>query len=488
MTYYSINNCNSLKDYIQYIPITSLLLFGLFVCYSPLFPLYFIPLFLFLLTIFISSNFKFKILVPTIYILTSIIISFILNPLIIIRIISDFLIYNNVFGWSVPILNPLWAFGLAGNNIFMQNNSIMNWILSVPIIIIIIMSFWYLYKKDRNLFYLAASYFLVFLFIYIYLEYKDLVTPEFTGESYKAYKLFTYYLPIFIISSLSIFRDFNILDINRKSSIKKIFGFLFIILLILGNIYSASAIIYVNYNYGNSVDNDIIDLDKITEMENVSSINVAIPPFWDQMWAYYFLFMNKTLYLKESSYYPNSPQIGDWTLEEIHYENEIDDIYVNDIISYIPDDREYIKLNDKYALIKGNLSVKLKDGWYIPEYNNYGSVWRWTGKNYENITIDLHSRYDISDLDIYISFLSLEENNNLTILIDNKEINEIEVKDSEIPISIFLQNITLSNGNHEIVFKSKYPAKILDTGDPRSLCYAFYNITFIQNSETINGN
>ena len=50
------------------------------------------------------------------------------------------------------------------------------------------------------------------------------------------------------------------------------------------------------------------------ELVNVPNVNVALPQYWDSMWATYFL-SPRTVYLRSKTYYPRAPAHATWTLE-----------------------------------------------------------------------------------------------------------------------------------------------------------------------------
>jgi hypothetical protein len=48
-------------------------------------------------------------------------------------------------------------------------------------------------------------------------------------------------------------------------------------------------------------------------LKGIPALNIDVTPFWDTMWAMYFL-ADKRLYLESDSYYHQSPAEADWTL------------------------------------------------------------------------------------------------------------------------------------------------------------------------------
>lgn len=485
ITMYSFLNCNTFSSFLPYIPLTTLFTLGLFIGYSPLLMLYYIPILMFLILVSVSSKSGSYLLTASLYLLVTLFLTFLISPFTFIEVLSDLWIYNTILGWEMQVLSPASAFGLVGDNLVlaghiigMQLNPIADGAISLLIVLIVLLSLIHLYKVKRRLFYLSISYISFFLVLYSYLEFQEISSPGITGESYKAYKLFTYFIPIMLLSGLSYFRNFEILSV-KKISKSHIIGIIFLFLLVLGNIWSASVIIMGNNEKGITINKNIIDLQKITQMENVTSINVDIPPFWDQMWAYYFLFMDKTLYLKYDSYYQASPSSGEWTLEPTA---------PSDIVTVLnTEPPSIIKINNGYFLTKNNLegennlNVVLAKGWYGPESNTKGIVWRWTGANNEDPAINLYAQNETRQVDFILNFLATDANNNFSVFLDGKKTADCNESDVNNINSCVFSALSLSKGEHELVFKSKLPARIYGRGDPRMLSYAFTNIRIVVN-------
>jgi len=374
VTIYSLLNCNKFTSYLPYILLTTILTFGLIVSYSPLLPLYYIPLSLFLLLVFISTKSIYRLLSALSFLLLTLVFAFLLSPFEVIKIIKDIFLFTSDFGWNMPIVTPAWGFGFAQNSItnwgfgFAQNGLGMQYIgiqsspifegvLSALIVLVVIISFYHLFKTERCLFYLSISYISFFLGLYFYLTFQEVFLLSSSGDSYKAYKLFTYFIPIILLAGLSCFRNFEIIPLKKVSK-TQIVGIFFLILLILANIYSASAIIKANYDNGIAIKENILGLQKITKMNNVSSINIGIPQWLDQMWAYYFIFSDKKIYLEYTTYYQAGPPLGEWTLQGV---NNPKSNSLN-----LTNSSNIIEINNDYFLVKNNLSKvnNLSSNWF----------------------------------------------------------------------------------------------------------------------------
>ncbi len=465
-SYYPIAKFNKFSDYIPFLPLNILFCFGLLMSYSVLLPLFFIPWVLFIISFYIYSRSKSFVIQSIIYSSITLFFTFLIAPVSFIERIRFLIDFNNaVAGWNMPVLSPDWIFGLVGSNIWMQSSPILiRILLSMPIIVLFIGSIYYLFKKERKLFFIFGSYLILVFVFYWYLIIENfLLSPTFSGDGYKAYKLITYFIPIILLTGLYFFNCY-FSDNSKTSFRKKIAVYALLCLLILGNVLSASAMIFVSTSNSGSIKQDTIDLQNNTNLENVTSINVQDTSFSNQMWIYYFLFDKKTLFLKTPTYFAASPQIGQWTLMETS---------TSDIISILnfTNDSDKILINNGYYLMKKNVSldVSLNKGWYGLE-SNQNSVWRWTGSNNETPSLILNNDED-QYIDVKLIYAPLNPENSLSVLLDDNKIMDCPSVHCEI------NNIYLSKGKHILAFEPKLPPQLPGTNDQRFLDYNFENIT-----------
>jgi hypothetical protein len=402
----------------------------------------------------------------------SIFLTFIISPIQFLNRMSVLTALSTVAaGWDFPIITPDWLFGVflypsISNGLFFWVNGtpfIERVIISIPIIILILSSIVYLYKNDKKLFMLSFS-FLVFIFgFYFYFVLKELSSPTFTGEGYKAYKLITYFIPVIIISGFCYFRNFKLGSV-KKMSRSKIFAGATILILVCANIFSAGLIIEANYRLSTTIDENIIGLQNISKFENVTSVNVLEPPWWSQMWIYYFLFDKETVHLKYSSYYPASPQVGQWNLKKTTNQDIIS-------VSNLSDSSVKIVINSDYYLERDNsLNISFNKGWYGLEANQK-SIWRWSGENNETPSIILSNDENDQYIDVKLNASPLNPENKFSVVMDGKKIMDCPNDYCEINM------IYLKRGEHILAFEPKIPPQSTGTNDPRYLGYLFSNIT-----------
>ena len=182
------------------------------------------------------------------------------------------------------------------------------------------------------------------------------------------------------------------------------------------------------------------------------------------MWIYYFLFDKKTVYLKYSSYYAASPQIGEWTL----YESQAPDIFT---LSNFTNMSNIIQINNDYYLGENSpLDISLYKGWWGIE-SNQNTHWRWSGANNDIPSIKLTNNGDKElYIDLKLNESPLNPENKLFVVLDNQQIRNCPSTYCEIT------NLSLSPGSHILQFESSLPPQSPGSGDPRYLGYMFTNI------------
>jgi hypothetical protein len=470
VTYYAILKFNKIQEFFPYLLLNIVFCFGLLTSYSILLPLFFIPSILFIISYFIQIRSKMFLFLSTIYLSLTLFFTFLISPFSFINRMNSLILFNNaIAGWDMPILSPDWIFGLVGTNISMHSIPILSTlVISLPIVVLVLLSLYHLYKKELQLFYISGSYLGFTIIFYSYLITQDFFSPTFTGESYKAYKLVTYFIPLILLIGLYFFKDLD-LNITKMNLKKKIVIVSFLTLLIIGNLGSMASMISFSTNQSTMINENIIDIHKLNTDENITSINVIEKSYWDQMWIYYFLFENKTVFLKYRTYYADSPQNGEWTLlkesgEDIFYLQNFQELN-NTII-----------LNKEYYLEKKpSLEFSFNNGWYDLESNN-DKKWRWTGQSNITPSLELNLMADQS-INMFLHYSSLNEANALTVLLDNETIKECNDNNY-----CFIENLNLTKGKHILVFSTKLPPELSGNGDPRYFSYSFSNVTIIKNS------
>lgn len=472
----------SMSCMIYYLPFALFMLIGLSAIYSTMQPFFAIPLLIFLILCIIAKKSVIAIKKEFLYLLSLLISFIIICPSDVILFINKHLFHAGaVAGWNAAIFSPELIFGIVFPTttislvqIRLQTPLIMIIIISAIILILCYYSLTLIYKDNKKLFLFSISNLLFVFILYIYFISIEYLSPGFTGEGYKAYKLMTYFIPIILISCLYFFTkvSFPKLHFTGKNESFNLFCVIGVIILVFGNILSASAIIYTN-NEIRFVDNEMEDINKISLFDNVTSVNIDVNNYWEQMWVYYFLFNNKKLYLLGSSYYsPKSTKNSEWTLIK-NYSSD-DDIYKKNL------NGEYIILNQKYSLVKqGSYDISLGQGWFNLESWG-GNPGRWMSDNAEVL---IYSNKN-GTANLSITMASINSPKTLNIIGENADLlQKINIPTNFTIISIPIQ---LQKGENIILLNVpegyERPCDIpeLQSKDTRQLSIAAQNLTLVE--------
>jgi hypothetical protein len=235
-------------------------------------------------------------------------------------------------------------------------------------------------------------------------------------------------------------------------------------LLLIGNAVSAYSMISTSKDQFVFVSKDIIELKKINNYENVTSINIQEPSVWTQMWIYYFFFDKHRLYLKYPSYYVATTLNGEWTLMDRN----------PDILSVSPSNNT-LQINSKYYLEKNSsCNISLYKGWYDLE-SSQETIWRWSGMKNETPSVIIDCGNVSQHINVSLDYKPLNPENHLSISLDGERL--ALCPDTHCEIS----NVKISNGTHIFSFNATLPPQQPGNGDPRYLGYAFTNITLSKN-------
>ena len=464
--YYPLCTYEKSSDMYPFLPLSVLFFYGLCMSYVPLIPFIFITLCIFLLIRSLKNPSKTRIVPPVSYIFLTIFFTFLISPLAFIERIQQVFLFSKIrSGLDVPFLYPDSVVGMDVNAILSQSTPVLiTGLLSVAVVCIAVVSFYRIYKDNYQLFCLVLASVVLVIVVYSYFSLKEAISPSFTGDGYKAYKIMTYFIPILIISSLYYFKDFRLSKLTGGFNAKKIFFCGVLLVFIVGNLWSACVMISAATHQSKRIDEDFIDLGRIHSFSNVTSINIEEKEHWTQMWMYYFLMGNKPVYLKYSTYWNATPLNGEWTLK-----TDLDVIHV-----FVRNDP--IVINDGFYLEKNVIfNATYGEGWYYPE-SNETLRWRWTGANNESSSIILYST-EARIIDLDLTYWSLDPANELAVMIDNTTLQVCNERNQcRIPA------INLTPGSHILLLKTKIPPHSAGIRDKRNLGYAFSNITFLPGS------
>jgi hypothetical protein len=177
---------------------------------------------------------------------------------------------------------------------------------------------------------------------------------------------------------------------------------------------------------------------------------------------------------------PLLPLVGEWKLQTYDCTNFIYDC-PNRINTETCEGNIDPFLWHQFSLYQNFIYMKnnLIRGWYGLESNWEGVVWRWTGAGNEDPTINFFTQNETNNVDFLLNYSAADANNNFSVFLDTRKIADCNASGANITNSCVFSDISVSKGKHELVFKSKIPARVHGTGDSRTLGYAFTDIRIV---------
>lgn len=304
-------------EYHKLIITMAILIFSLISIYSIYYPIIMV-LFVSYTIILWFLNYPMIIIQVLKLLIFSNIIAFVINPFHFINL-TKIIPYSvdAIVGTDKPILTPDYLLGLFPHfSSFYSSSNIdfFNTFISLPLIILFFYAINMMMKKEPIIgsFFLSISVF--FILYYSFLVITELLSVgDFSGHGYKAYKLATYILP-FILMIFIYMIDFQV-AIKNSCFTSKILPGLFVSILIIGNIFGFLFIIEKYNNDSFTISADLKEIEIFEYNTTIDSINVIqINNIWEQMWIYYFFFLEKKIFLEEVGYYEVKDLKGNFTL------------------------------------------------------------------------------------------------------------------------------------------------------------------------------
>lgn len=362
-----INNSKKFSDYFSYIPLAVLFNWGISLTYPHMLPFIYIPLICYQLILVLHSKSFSNIFYWISFVILTLIVVVILSPFRAKALVSYLFQMANVqAGWYMPLFSPDAIFGIMVSNMaaLRPHSGFIRIILSIPLLLIMALGFLNAYRTDRKLFLFSGVSLVVVIVGYTILSFTGKTEVGWGG--YKSYKLISFFLPLILLSSLSLFRNMNF---TGKYRINYLLPFSLVIL-ILCNVYSISKVTKQVVKRNRMVDSDMADLRKIESNNLVKSINILGTDPWDILWEVNFL-MRKKLYFETSTYGGRTASNldGEWNLIRCFPAISGKSITLSEEI--IPVNSSYMLIrNNSYAsnMFKAEISTLVRGGFKCGRY------------------------------------------------------------------------------------------------------------------------
>lgn len=294
---HAINYCNKVSDYCGYIPFAVLFNWGISLTYPHMLPFIYAPLVVYLIVLCFHARSYHIFFNWTLFVIAVLGLTFILSPYRARVSILDLVMLAKIeAGWYMPWFSPDTIFGLTFSKVYLNAHKwFIRFLLSVPLLIIIVCGFIKAYKRDLRILLLSGSFLFVLLAGYIMLCYMGRADVGWGG--YKSYKLLSFFLPLILLSSLILFSNEELPSNHRVYYLLPIS----LTLLIACNFFSSGAVSMRVSMVHRAVSPDMAELKKIGGNPLVESVNILGTDWWDILWEANFL-MRKKLYFETSTY------------------------------------------------------------------------------------------------------------------------------------------------------------------------------------------
>lgn len=256
------------------------------------------------------------------------------------------------FGWHIPVLSPEgWLGAVSGPGL----GPVALWlrlILSIGLLVLLTLAVLRDRLFRRRAVYRAVTMMLPVMVGYTYLELRGALLG--TNASYDAYKLMAVFFP----GQLCGYCYWTTLSRSRRAGER--------IAARVGMVAMTAFNLSVAYKFATRLENpplivdpDMIELQKVERMPEVTSINMNIEDFWTRLWANAFL-------LKKAQYFPthtyegrmNTELKGEWELG-------------GGVITVMTSQGSSVRVGRSFSLIDTRgpdfIRLKLGEGWYQEE-------------------------------------------------------------------------------------------------------------------------
>jgi hypothetical protein len=459
---------SGLRAFRGYLAVAALLTWGILVTYAHMLPLVYLILLCCWIPFAISPESRRSALRWGVLLAAGALVSCVISPSRAVALI-EFMMYraSGQAGWHVPLLSPgsVLGFTLDQPDLRLQTGLLG---VSVLIFCVFLIAFGLMdaFRKDLRLFALAILILAALAAGYLALAYPG--EPEDAWGGYKSYKLISFFLPLFLLSSLVALRNLEF----RRTQIR-VLPMLALLVLTAGNGISSYHVVKWMSNSPKVLSDDVADLQRLEANDVIESINIMESNWWDTMWRAYFL-MRKKLFFQIDTHWGATPLDGQWNLK-VGKESRSDILRIGGF-----DSVETISVNPTYILEKADsprtLQARIGTGWHEQE-----STHRWTGAESNRSSILLHSALDRLPVELAATYWPLDPNNRLFVYLNGALVSRCpDNKSCRIGVMV------LSKGENVLEFGSSLPPSFPGSGDQRRLGYAFKSIEIRPASESAN--
>ncbi|MDB6093831.1 MAG: hypothetical protein JWM32_1393 [Verrucomicrobia bacterium] len=269
------------------------------------------------------------------------------------------------FGWHIPVMSPEGWLGAVNGPALGPVALWLRLLLSCLLFFLLVMAFTRDVNYRRRAVFRAVTMMLPVLVGYSYLELRGALLG--TNASYDAYKLMAVFFP----GQLCGYCYWTTLSRSRQSA-QRWAARIGIAGMTLFNLSVAYRFSEKLENPPLIVDVDMVKIQKIEAMPEVTSINISVNDFWTRLWANAFL-LKKPQYFRTHTYEGrlNTALKGDWELTD------------GVVTISAPAEAGSLRIGRSFSLLNTHspyfLRLKLDEGWYqLERIPRVFQRWRWS--------------------------------------------------------------------------------------------------------------
>lgn len=293
-----IRGAERLSDCYEYVPLVILLDWGISLTYPNMLPFVYAPLGMFALFLWIHSKKSRRFVTWLSFTVATLGVMALLSPYRAGRVVLQTITTGHeTAGWFIP-----WYFSVFGVK---NGNPYFHAALSCVLGLVIIISLWKEYNRNRTLFLLSTAFLLTLLSGFAMLCFMGRSDTLGWG-GYKSYKLFSFFLPLILAGSLTVSRNIGGMRLYRILCIACL------TVTIVGSGYLMREMVWSVETVGRQ----LVKLTTVEGDSRVQSVNILGTNEWNILWETDFL-LDKRLYFQTSTYAGRraSPLDGAWDLE-----------------------------------------------------------------------------------------------------------------------------------------------------------------------------
>lgn len=333
----AIHKCESVSEYLKYIPLIVILNWALSLTYNYILIFVYMPILGYLVIYSFQKKDKKSLLYGSIYISLAIMVTFLLSPFRAINLVKQTIHMGTAInGWFIPWIPSIYT-SITEKYMILKSVEVLLLFLCLLIFLIFSMRFYQIYKKEKEPI-IIAGIFLAYVFMgYISLSYLNRAGEEWGG--YKSFKWIAFFLPATLLSLFLVFRNMNVdKDRGKQWFVRSVLAFIVGMTLISSMLFITKKVSPPPF----AVTKNNIAIKEINNLSEIKSVNILGNNYWDNLWAANFL-IKKQLYFEVDTTYPGRRATslnGDWDLIKT----------TADLLKY--QESEIIKINESNYLIR----------------------------------------------------------------------------------------------------------------------------------------